>query len=95
MAGAFFSSRATRPWRVSAWAMLAVLALVCAVAERSATTLPFTLLSALVAVCALLALTARPVLSLALVAALSTVLAFASHTKSQMMAMTLHAYDFV
>ncbi len=73
----------------------AVLALVCAIAEGSLATTPFTLACALVAVALLLIASRRPLFAISVVAALLIILALASKAKSQMMAMTLHAYDFV
>ena len=88
-------TKGARHWRVAPYLALAALALVCGLAEGALVTLPFTLASALVIVCALALASARPLFSLGVVTALLIILAFASRAKSLMMAMTLHAYDFV
>ena len=82
-------------WRIAAWASVAALALICGVAEGSLATTPFTFACALVGVSALMLATRRPFFSFGVIGALLIILAIASRAKSQMMAMTLHAYDFV
>ena len=93
--GGNFGVVAGRVRRFATPVFVAGLALICFFAEGSLATTPFTLACAFVAVTGLVLLSRRPVFSLGLVGALLVILAIASKTKSLMMAMTLHAYDFV
>lgn len=95
MGGGFFEPGAGRGARTLAWCALAALALICGIAEASPATTPFTLASALAFAAVLMLATRRPLFSLGVTGALLVILALASKTKSLMMAMTLHAYDFV
>ena len=95
MAGGFFGRAAGRGGRIALVAAIAVLALICLVAEGSLATTPFTFACALIPALTLTVATRRPLFSLGLVGALLVSLALASKTKSLMMAMTLHAWDFV
>ena len=67
----------------------------CVVAEASLWSTPFTIACAFSLISLLLLLTRRPLFSIAVAGGFLTILAAASKAKSLMMAMTLHAYDFI